>query len=96
MGPGSRESLNDNTEGVYYLANLQVESLPLYKPNIFEPKFFPKYFSRFSKDYKLPYVFKILEQLFSRLDYYWVIAFSFYEVFTINGNVLYYESHYAC
>ena len=46
----------------------------------------------------LLYVFKTLKQLFSRLhSYYWVTAFSFLTIFfTISGNVLYYESHFAC
>ena len=76
------------------MANLQVQSLFLYKPE----SSFANTFPDFSETITFFIFFKILEQLFSRLgSYYWVIAFSFfYKVFIINSNGLYHESHFAC
>ena len=42
------ESLNDNTEGVYYLPNLQVESLILYKPESSFANIFPDFLKTIS------------------------------------------------
>ena len=59
-------------EGVYYLANLQVESL--YKPD----KSFANIFPDFPKTITF-FMFLKFWKLFSRsYSYYWVIAFSFF------------------
>ena len=40
--------MNDNSKGVYYLANLKVESLPLYKTESSFANIFPDFLNTFS------------------------------------------------
>ena len=72
-----KESLNNNnSEEINYLANLQVESEAQYKQESSFAKNFPDFLN-------ILCVFKILKQLFSRLDnYYSVIGFPFFTRFS--------------
>ena len=86
------KSLSDNSEGVYYLENLQVESLHLCKPKNSVANTFPDFPNTISFFMFLHFgavIFKVRQLLLSG-------CFLCYKVFTINRNVLYYESHFVC
>ena len=69
--------MNNSSEEIYYLANLQVESEPQYKQESSFAKNFPDFLN-------ILCVFKILKQLFLRLDkYYSVIGFPFFTRFSL-------------